>query len=605
MTPIQSTCLIILATIVLFTWNRLPVIAVACAAALSLWAAGLVTLEQAFAGFGDRAVLFIASLFVMGAALERTGVTAWASQVLIKRAGENSRAKLLLFLMIAVGGLTSVLGGSGAVATLMPVAVIAAKRLGQSPAQLLMPLAFSAHAGANLLLTGAPKNFLVSEALEDAGFEPFGFAEFAYVGVPLLAGTILVVLLFGKFLLPHKSSARLPADFSQHAQTLVEHYGLRDGLFRLRIRANSSLVGKEVGKLELGSAGELQVLAVQASASGLPVGDRAITSDDYLLVRGHAQAVAEAAARLHLAVREDASSEKGSPVFNRRSGLAEVMIPPRSNLVGRSVYPGLATESGDLVVLAVQRAGYEIDYTNAELKVGDTILLEGSWEALDLQLSDPDVLVVNSPDLVRRQAVPMGPGARIAVATLLCLVLMLASNSVPPAVAGLTCACILVIGRVITVEQSFRAIQWTTVIMVGAMMPVSTAMIQSGTAKFVAEELVSLIGSVGPVGLLAALFVLTAFLGQIMSNTATTMLVIPIAMAAAGGMNVAPQPVLICLCVAGSASFMTPIATPTNMMVMGPAGYQFGDYWKLGLPLMLWYFFVAVFIVPLIWPLSI
>lgn len=603
MTPIQSTALIIFATVALFAWNRLPVIAVACAAMLALWAAGLVTLDQAFAGFGDRAILFIASLFVVSAALERTGVTAWAGQILIARAGAENRSRLLLILMVAVGGLTSLVSGSGAVAALMPVAVIAAVRTGQSPSQLLMPLAFSAHAGANLLLTGAPKNFLVSEALEDAGFEGFAFAEFALVGVPLLAGTVLIALLFGKRLLPAESGVRLPADFSRHAQTLVEHYGLRDGLFRLRVRKRSPLVGLAPEDIDLKTGGDLQLLAVQAFTTGLPVRGRAITSEDYLLVRGSAQSVAEAASTLHLAVREDTSTEGGNPVFNRRSGLAEVMIPPRSGLIGQPMYPGLATESGDLIVLAVQRGGEEIDYGAPDLKAGDTILLEGSWEALDRRLDDPDVLVVDSPDLVRRQAVPMGPGARIAVATLFGLVAMLALNIVPPAVAGLLCACVLVGAGVVTLEQAYRAIHWTTVIMVGAMMPVSTAMVESGTANFVADELVSAIGSAGPTALLAGLFLLTAFLGQIMSNTATTMLVIPIAMAAAASMHIAPQPVLMSLCIAGSASFMTPIATTTNMMVMGPGGYQFGDYWKLGTPLMAWFFVVAVFVVPLIWPL--
>ncbi len=601
MTEIQSTGLIIFATIALFAWNRLPVIAVAFVAALSLWTAGLVSLEQAFAGFGDRAVLFIASLFVVSAALERTGVTAWAGQVLMARAGENNRDRLLLILMIAVGSLTSLVSGSGAVAALMPVAVLAAVRMGHSPAQLLMPLAFSAHAGANLLLTGAPKNFLVSEALEEAGLGGFAFAEFSLVGVPLLAGTVLIILLLGKRLLPSHSGARLPADFSRHAQTLVEHYGLSDGLFRLRVRKSSQLVGLSPDDIDLGGFGDLQVMAVQASASGLPVRGRAITSEDYLLVRGAAQSVAEAASHLHLAVREDA--EGGNPAFNRRSGLAEVMIPPRSGLIGQPMYPGVATEDGDLIVLAVQRRGEEIDYTKPELKAGDTILLEGSWEALDRRLDDPDVLVVDSPDLVRRQAVPMGPGAGIAVATLLGLVVVLVVNIVPPAVAGLLSACILIGAGVVTVEQSYRAVHWTTVILVGAMMPISTAMIESGTAEFVADELVSAIGSAGPTALLGGLFLLTASLGQIMSNTATTMLVIPIAMAAAAGMHIAPQPVLMSLCIAGSASFMTPIATTTNMMVMGPGGYTFGDYWKLGTPLMAWYFVVAVFIVPLIWPL--
>ncbi|MDO3444993.1 SLC13 family permease [Agrobacterium sp. V1] len=602
MSPIQSTGLIIFATIALFAWNRLPVIAVAFAATLSLWAAGLVTLEQAFAGFGDRAVLFIASLFIISAALERTGVTAWCGQMLIAQAGGNNRTRLLLILMLAVGCLTSLVSGSGAVAAMMPVAVLAAVRLGQSPAQLLMPLAFAAHAGANLLLTGSPKNFLVSEALEDSGREGFGFIEFAYIGVPLLAGTILIVLLVGRDLLPRKSNVRLPADFSRHAQTLVEHYGLRDGLFRLRIRDSSPLVGVMADNVDLGGGSEIQVMAVQALASGLPARSRSITPDDYLLVRGTAQAVAEAAARLHLAIREDAPVEGGNSAFNRRSGLAEVMVPPRSGLIGRPMFPGVATESGDLIVLAVHRRGEEIDYANPTLEAGDTILLEGSWEALDLRLNDPDVLVVDSPDLVRRQAVPMGPGAKVAVVALIRLVVMLATNIVPPAVAGILCACVLVASGVITPEQSYRAVHWTTVMLVGAMMPISTAMMQSGTAAFVADELVSAIGSAGPTALVAGLFVLTASLGQVMSNTATTMLVIPIAMAAASAMQIDPQPVLMSLCVAGSASFMTPIATTTNMMVMGPGGYRFGDYWKLGTPLMVFFFLIAVFMVPLIWP---
>jgi di/tricarboxylate transporter len=599
---IQSIGLIIVATVALFAWNRLPVIVVACGAALALWAAGLVTLDQAFAGFGDQAVLFIASLFVVSAGLERTGVTAWAGQILVTRAGENDRTRLLLILMIAVGCLTAFISGSGAVAALMPVAVIAAARLGQSSAQLLMPLAYSAHAGSNLLLTGAPKNFLVSEALEDAGFKGFGFAEFAFIGVPLFAGTVLIILVLGKYLLPRESGVRLPADFSRHAQTLVEHYGLLDGLFRLRIRKSSPLVGLPADEVGLGNWDDVQVMAVQSSASGLPVRDRAMTPEDYLLVRGTAAAVVEVARRLHLAVREDASATGGNPAFNRRSGLAEVMIPPRSGLIGRPMYPGLATESGDLIVLAVQRSGAEIDYARPEIMAGDTILLEGSWEALDLHLDDPDVLVVNSPELVRRQAVPMGRGAKIAIGTVIALVSMLATNVVPPAVAGILCAGILMSCGVVTVEQSYRSIHWTTVIMVGAMMPISTAMMASGAAKLVADELVSVVGAGGPMALLAGLFLLAAFLGQIMSNTATTMLVIPIAMAASAGMHIAPQPALMSLCIAGSASFMTPIATTTNMMVMGPGGYHFGDYWKLGTPLMIWFFIVAVFIVPMIWP---
>ncbi|MGO4737915.1 SLC13 family permease [Bosea sp. 2KB_26] len=601
MTPIESTAVVTVITIALFAWNRLPVIVVAIGAALSLWASGAVTLEQALAGFGDRAVLFIASLFIVSAALEKTGVTAWAGQLLIAKAGENRRTRLLIIIMTAVGCLSALISGGGAVAALMPVVVMAAIRLRQSPSQLLMPLAFAAHAGSNLLLTGAPKNILVSEALEDAGLQGFAFAEFALVGIPLLAGTMAIILLLGKRLLPEQSSARLPADFSRHAQTLVEHYGLSDGVFRLRVRASSSYIGIAPTALDFAGDQRLTLMAVQAGDSGTPLRAPAISEGDYLLVKGDAAAIADLAAEKHLALREDGGGDEAGPsLFNRRSGLAEVVIPPRSALIGRAMFPGMITDSGDLVVLAVQRAGVDLEPDDG-LQAGDTILLEGSWKALDLQLTDPDILVVNSPDLVRRQAVPMGAGAGVAVAVLACLVVLLATGIVPPAVAGLVSACLLILTGIVTVEQSYRAINWTTVILVGAMMPLSTAMVQSGAAQLVANYLVALTGDAGPVVFLAGLFVLTASLGQIMSNTATTMLVIPIAMAAATGMGVSPRPILMSLCIAGAASFMTPIATSTNMMVMGPGGYSFNSYWKLGTPLMIWFFIMAVFYVPLIW----
>jgi di/tricarboxylate transporter len=601
LTPIESTAVVTAITIALFAWNRLPVIVVAIGAALSLWAAGVVTLEQALAGFGDRAVLFIASLFIVSAALEKTGVTAWAGQLLIARAGENRPIRLLVIIMTAVGCLSALISGGGAVAALMPVVVMAAIRLRQSPSQLLMPLAFAAHAGANLLLTGAPKNILVSEALEDAGQKGFAFAEFALVGLPLLAGTMAIILLLGKRLLPEQSSARLPADFSRHAQTLVEHYGLSDGVFRLRVRATSPYLGMAPADLDIAGDPRFALMAVQAGASGRPLRAPAISEGDYLLVRGDAAAIAALAAEKHLALREDgAEDEDGPSLFNRRSGLAEVVIPPRSALIGRPMFPGMITDSGDLVVLAVQRAGLDLEPEDA-LQAGDTILLEGSWKALDLHLDDPDVLVVNSPDLVRRQAVPMGSGAGISIAVLAGLVVLLATGIVPPAVAGIACACLLIAIGIVSVEQSYRAINWTTVILVGAMMPLSTAMVQSGAAQLVADHLVAATGGGGPFVFLAGLFVLTASLGQIMSNTATTMLVIPIAMASATGMGVSPRPILMSLCIAGAASFLTPIATATNMMVMGPGGYSFNSYWKLGTPLMLWFFVMAVFYVPLVW----
>jgi di/tricarboxylate transporter len=321
-----------------------------------------------------------------------------------------------------------------------------------------------------------------------------------------------------------------------------------------------------------------------------------------LLVRGDAATAGTLAADKLLAFRsEDASSDVAAALFNRTSGLAEVVIPPRSGLVGQAVFPGMITPSGDLVVLAVQRRGEDQGPGETPLAAGDTLLLQGTWKALDEHLEDPDVLVVDSPDLVRRQAVPMGAGAWQVVAVLVAMVVLLATGVVPAAVAGLLAAGAIVLLGALTIEQAYRSVNWTTVILVAAMMPLSTAMSQTGAAKMIADGLVGLIGDAGPYALLAGLFVLTGILGQLISNTATALIIIPIAVVAAKDIGVSPRPVLMSVAVAAAAAFLTPVATPVNLMVMGPGGYRFGDYWKLGLPLMLWFLVVATFLVPVFW----
>jgi di/tricarboxylate transporter len=608
LSPITYIAAIIAVTVVLFIWNKLPVVVVAMATALALWATQVLTLGQALGGFGDPAVIFIACLFVVSAGLETTGVTAWAGQLLIRGAGQESRTRLLLLTMSLVAVLTALISVNGAVAALLPVVVVMAVRLKRKSAQLLMPLVFSAHAGSMLALTGTPVNVLVSEAGFEAGVGGFGFFEFALVGIPLLAGTMAIIVLFGERLLPQRNGAKMPADLSRHARTLVEQYGLADGIFQLRVRATSPYVGLSPSDIDLSAFPGMQLVAVQDGDSAAPL-RRPVGDGDHMLVRGTAEAAAALAKRMHLSFREDTASDQGEEtLFNRRSGLAEVVIPPRSGLIGQTMFPGMVTDSGDLIVLAVQRAGSPTDAVNSKagsggvaLRPGDTMLLQGTWKALDLHLSDPDVLVVNSPELVRRQAVPLGPGAYQTIAVLAGMVILLATGFVPPAVAGLLAAGAIILSRILTVEQSYRAIDWTTVILVGALMPLSTAMVETGAAELMAEGLVGLVGDAGPVALLAGLFVLTAVMGQLISNTATALIVIPIGMAAATSMGISPRPVLMSIAVAAAGAFLTPIATPTNLMVMGPGGYAFGDYWKLGLPLLIWFFVVSVFLVPLIW----
>jgi di/tricarboxylate transporter len=515
----ETTTFLILGVVVaVFVWDHLPVAAVALGTALSLWATGVLTLNQALGGFGDPTVIFIASLFVVSEALDATGVTAWAGQELIARAGE-SRERVLVFTLLLVALLTALISVNGSVAALLPVVAVMAVRLRWSPSQLLMPLAFGAHAGSLLALTGSPVNVIVSEAADDAGVGSFGFFEFALVGLPLVAGTIAIVVLFGERLLPARKVRSATRDFSDLAHTLVDQYALDD--------------------------------------------------DPDALV-------------------------------SRRSGLAEVVIPPRSALVGETVFPGLVTESGDLVVLAVQRNGEDVA-GETQLAVGDTLLMQGTWGALEYHLDDPEVLVVDRPELVRRQVVPLGPGARRSLLILSGMVVLLATGAVPPAVAGLLAAGAIVVSGVLTIDQAYRGIAWTTVILVAGMIPLSTAMTASGAAQTLADNLVHGIGDLGPQALLLGLVLLTFALGQLISNMATALIVIPIAVSAAAELDVSSKPLLMGVCVASAASFLTPVATPANLMVMEPGGYRFTDYWKLGLPLLVLFGLVAVLLVPVIW----
>jgi di/tricarboxylate transporter len=511
------TFLILGITVAVFVWDHLPVGVVAMGVALSLWATGVLDLDQALGGFGDPTVIFIASLFVVSEALDASGVTAWAGQQLIARAGE-SRARVMILTMLLVAGLTALISVNGSVAALLPVVAVMAIRLRRSPSQFMMPLAFAAHAGSLLALTGSPVNVIVADYAADAGVGRFGFFEFALVGVPLVAGSIAIVVLFGERLLPARKVRSMTRDFSTLARTLVDQY------------------------------------ALDADPNAL---------------------------------------------LGRSSGLAEIVIPPRSALIGETVFPGEATESGDLVVLGIQRQGLDLEGETV-LAVGDTLLLQGDWRALEYHLDDPEVLLVDDPALVRR-SVPLGPGAAWALVVLAGMVVLLVGGVVPPAVAGLAAAGAMVVTRVLSIDDAYRGIAWTTVILVAGMIPLSTAMVSTGAAEQLADALVTAVGDSGPHALLVGLVLLTFVLGQLISNMATALIVLPIAVSAAAELDVSPKPVLMAVCVASAAAFITPVATPANLMVMAPGGYRFGDYWKLGLPLLVLFGVVAVLVVPVIW----
>ena len=511
------TAAVLVLAIVAFVWNRIPAAIVAIGVALSLYLTGVLTADQTLAGFGDPVIVFIASLFVVSEGLDATGVTAWAGQKLVERAGTNPK-RIIALVMLLVAVLTALISVNGAVAALLPMVVVLAVRIKQPPSQMLVPLAFGAHAGSLLVLTGSPVNILIYEFISGTGAPPINFFSIGLIGLPLLVGTILLTVLLGPRLLPRRTPQHATKDLSEHATTLSREYSIDE------------------------SAGTI----------------------------------------------------------DREAGLTEVVVPPRSSFIGDPVYLGMTTDSGDLVIVAIQRAGEPLD--RAELKAGDVMVLRGTWVALETTTDDPNVVVVDAPNAVRRQAVPMGPRARPAIAVLAGMVILLGTGIVPPAIAALVAAAAMVILRVLSPYQAQRSISWTTLILVGGMIPLSTAIQVSGAADLVANGIVTLVGTSSPYLLLLGIVLVTVVLGQLISNMATALILAPIAIAIATETGFSPVPLLIGVAVAAAASFLTPVATPANTMVFTPGGYSFGDYWRLGLPLLLLFVVAATLLVPVFWP---
>lgn len=510
--------LILGGTIVLFVINRLPVGLVALAVPVALWATGILELDRAFAGIGDPVIIFIASLFVVSEAIDRTGLTAWAGQRLAQIAG-TGRSRLLVAVMLLCAVMTSLISLNGSVAALIPMAVALAVRAGRSPSSLLMPMVYGGSAGSLLVLAGSPVNVIVAEAVSDAGARPLRYFEFAWLGVPVLAATVLIAVVLSPRLLPVRSPATAPRDLSGHAAQLAEFYGL----------------------------------------------------------------------------------DVDAPLLTRDRGVAEVVVPPRSMLVGETIVPGQRRAS-DLVVLAVRRQCNDVAADRIVVEAGDSLLVYGPWVALHTLVDDREVLLVDTPELLQRQ-VPLGPNAPKAAAVLIGMVVLLSFGVVPPAIAGLAAAAALVLSGTLSSPQAYRAVSWQTVVLVGSLIPLSWAISETGAGDRIADVMITLIGSSSPRIALVAMFALTVVLGLVISNTATILIVLPIGISMIAELDLNPTPVFMMLGLGASAALLTPVQTPGNLMVMSPAGYRFSDYARFGFPILLAWLAIGLVLIPTIWPL--
>ncbi|MDH2414748.1 SLC13 family permease [Nocardioides sp. CER19] len=601
MSDVAITLSIIGLALVLFAWNPVPAVVVAIGASLALYFTGVLTMPEALTGFGDPVVVLIASLLAIAVAVELTGVGAWAGQLLLRRTG-GSQTTLVVALMVVAAIFSGLIGMNGAVAAMLPVTVIIAVRTGTPPSLLMIPLALACLKGAKLTLLGSPVNVIAATQADEAGAGHIGFFEWAILGIPQLAGAILIVVFLGKRLLPVRQSESIPADFSGHAQTLVQHYNLEHGLHRLVVPPTSPLVGTARQALDLAAYAGLRAVAVLDHEDDRPLERDALEAGDLILVRGDGHEVDRLAADLRLEVREHgAEAALGDVLLSRDSGLAEAVVPERSAMIGSTVFPGMTSADHEVMVLAVQRGGAELVRPRLTLRSGDHLLLQGSWPALERYLSSAQLIVIDSPDEVRTQAVALGRGAKRVFAILALLVVLLVFDITPAPIACLVCACLVVITRVVRLPQVYRGIDWNTVLLIGAMIAPARAMEKSGAAGMIGDHIVSLLGDLGPTAVLTGLFLAATIITQFISNTSTALVMMPIAFATASDMDVSALPMVMSVAMGASASFLTPFANGVSLMVYGPGGYRFGDYWRIGVPVLIWTMVVTVVVTPLYW----
>lgn len=594
MSEATLTLLVLAVCVALFISNRVPVGVVAILTSLSLLALGVIDLPTALGGFGDPVVVFIASLFVVAEGLDASGLTAWMGRRITTRVG-TSRIALLVVLMLVTALLSALVTPNGAAAAMIPVVLATARATGVRPAALLMPVAFAASAGALLTLSGSVVNVMVSQTAEDLTGSEFAFFEFAAAGVFLVAGSVLVAVVFNR-LVPADREASISRDFGAHLDTLIDHYDIEQGFFRLRVtrEPRASLTARALG--ERGAT----VYAVQGGTGQVRDLDEDLHRGDTVLATGSGDSVRSLTESELLAVdQEPLTRASRARMLHEHVGLAEVIVPPRSMLIGETFFTGM--RRGVITVLALRRGSKDAGTSHVRLVEGDTLLLHGPWPAIHQLEEDDDVLLVDSPAQVQRQLVPLGRAARRAGIVTFGMVVLLASGLVAPAVAGLLAACAMVLTRVVTVPQAYRSVSWQTVVLIGGLIPLSAAIRDSGAADIIADLVVSVAGSGHTLVVLSVVFVVTALLGQVISNTATALVMIPITVAISQAAAIDVRMMLMSLAVASGASLLTPIATPANMMAGATAGYRFGDYWRFGAVTLVVWFLVAVLVVPLVW----
>ena len=592
---------------VLMASNRVRFDIVALMVVIALMLSGVLSVGEALAGFGSSVVILVAGLLVIGEMLARTGVARAVGDWILRKGGA-SETRLLILIMLGAGLLGSIMSSTAVVAIFIPIVLRIAEKTKLNRSRLLMPMSYAALISGMMTLIATTPNIVVHEELKDAGFTGFGFFGFTLVGMAILLVAVAYILLFGRRLLTAEAGDPAGSIARRSIFDIWDDFRTGEDYQRLRIDERSPLADITMAEADLESRYRLRILGVARGGSGevhMAAVSPAIqlAGGDMLAVVGQPEELERFCQEQTL--RPQPRSEQEQKRWLWDIGGSVALIHPDSGLIGKPLCDVEFRSNYGIDVLGLRRAGEAVaDYANTRLQASDSLFLVGPWSSIrQLQTLAHDFIVLEMPAELA-DVVPSYRRMPVALAILVGMVLLTVFDLVPLVAAVLLAVLAAVFTRCLTMEDAYRSIHWSSLVLVAGMLPLADALDVTGGTQLIVDTLLNAAGDSGPYFMLSIIFFLTAALGLVLSNTASAVLVAPIAIYAAAAINVSPYPFAVAVLIAASSAYSTPVSTPVVTLVVEPGRYRFTDFVKVGVPLLILSYLVTMLVAPLVFPFT-
>lgn len=615
------TLVVLVLTAVAFVIGKVRSDVVALISLLALILGGVISPQEALSAFSNPVVVMMVGLFVVGGAIFQTGLARMISSRILRMAGGNE-LRIFILMMLVTSGIGAFVSNSGTVALLLPIVVSLSVSANIPPSRLLMPMAFASSMGGMMTLIGTPPNMIIQETLVDAGYQELTFFSFLPTGLICVAVGILVLIPLSKMFLQKSDFHKEQKKGSKSLSQLINEYGLSDNLFRLRVTSSSKLQGKTIGYIGLRKSYNINILEVrrgdvkhhrffktitQHVASPqltLEIGDVLYVQADVVDVK---RFVDEFKVELLKSRVTEIAGKREEPLDFFDIGIAEIMILPSSGIIGKNIREAGFRSKFDVNVLGIRRHGEILlsELGEQVIEASDVLLVQGTWTNIDrLQREDENWVVMGQP-LEQASKVTIDYKAPIAAIIMIAMVAMMVFDFIP--IAPVTAVIMAALAMVLTgcfrsVEAAYKTINWESIVLIGAMMPMSVALEKTGASQLISTSIVSVLGDLGPIAVMGGIYFTTSLMTMFISNTATAVLLAPIALSSAQQLGVNPTPMLFAVSIAASMCFASPFSTPPNALVMTAGKYEFMDYVKVGLPLQVIMGIVMILVLPLLFP---